>query len=538
MTAVNITMTSTGAQPTLPVTLRDNLVNAVAAVVPGYTSDLPGSLIEDITSTSVGALALIDQATIDMINSFTPNTMNEYLLYLMGNVQGIIQGAQSNSSAYVTFTGLAGFSIQKGFLVSDGLNQYAVQDGGVLGNPAPTNFTGDISGTTLNVSDITNGEILIGDVITGTGVTSGTKITSYLTGSGGVGTYTVNNSQTVASEAMVGATHGTVILFVSAVLYGTWAIPANSITTIITSVPSNYPLFCTNANTGIIASAQESEAGYRARVLAAQISPATGMLSLLKSKIGNIPGVQARLISASPAGKIIVGGGDPYAVAGAIYQAMFDIGSLIGSTHHSNSWSGTGSITGTVLDIAAVTGTIAVGDIITGIGVAGPTIIMSFGTGSGGTGTYNINYSQTVGSEALTGANSTRNQVVTIVDYPDTYFILFVIPQLQTVEILCDWSTTAPNFTANLAIQNAATVAITDYINNIAVGVPLNIYYLQQVFLQSITNIINPAFISALSFTVTIDGVVTAPTPSTGLIPGDDEGYFLTDTGKITVTRV
>jgi hypothetical protein len=67
--------------------------------------------------------------------------------------------------------------------------------------PTPA-FTASISGTTLNVSAIATGYLGVGAVISGTGVTSGTTITAVLSASGGVGTYTVSASQSVASRAM------------------------------------------------------------------------------------------------------------------------------------------------------------------------------------------------------------------------------------------------------------------------------------------------------------------------------------------------
>lgn len=60
-------------------------------------------------------------------------------------------------------------------------------------------FTGAISGTTLTVSAVTTGAIAIGQKITGTGVAAGTVVTGFVSGTGGTGTYTVNNTQTVAS---------------------------------------------------------------------------------------------------------------------------------------------------------------------------------------------------------------------------------------------------------------------------------------------------------------------------------------------------
>jgi hypothetical protein len=59
-------------------------------------------------------------------------------------------------------------------------------------------------GTTLNVSAISSGILEVGDVIEGTGVAVGTKITALGTGTGGVGTYTVNIPQLVVQTSMTG----------------------------------------------------------------------------------------------------------------------------------------------------------------------------------------------------------------------------------------------------------------------------------------------------------------------------------------------
>ena len=66
-----------------------------------------------------------------------------------------------------------------------------------------TYFTGSLNNsTTLNVTAISSGVLKVGSVITGTGVATGTKITAFGTGTGGVGTYTVNISQLVVQTAM------------------------------------------------------------------------------------------------------------------------------------------------------------------------------------------------------------------------------------------------------------------------------------------------------------------------------------------------
>ena len=72
--------------------------------------------------------------------------------------------------------------------------------------------TGSISGTTLTVSAIpTVGALAVGQTITGTGIAPNTTITAIISGSGGVGTYTVTPSQTVASTPII-ATSGNGVL--------------------------------------------------------------------------------------------------------------------------------------------------------------------------------------------------------------------------------------------------------------------------------------------------------------------------------------
>jgi hypothetical protein len=62
----------------------------------------------------------------------------------------------------------------------------------------------------------------------------------------------------------------------------------------------------------------------------------------------------------------------------------------------------TASIAGTVMTVSAVaSGTLAVGQQVTSTAVANGTYIASLGTGSGGTGTYNVGVSQTVASGAM-----------------------------------------------------------------------------------------------------------------------------------------
>jgi hypothetical protein len=69
--------------------------------------------------------------------------------------------------------------------------------------------TGAISGTTLTVSAVTSGVLFVGQFISGDNITAGTRITAFGTGTGGVGTYTVNTSQTAISTTVTGAAGAT-----------------------------------------------------------------------------------------------------------------------------------------------------------------------------------------------------------------------------------------------------------------------------------------------------------------------------------------
>ena len=74
--------------------------------------------------------------------------------------------------------------------------------------PIPSaSVTGSILGTTLTVTAAAVPNLVVGGVISGTGITPLTTITAFGTGTGGVGTYTVNFSQTAASTAITQATN-------------------------------------------------------------------------------------------------------------------------------------------------------------------------------------------------------------------------------------------------------------------------------------------------------------------------------------------
>jgi hypothetical protein len=118
---------------------------------------------------------------------------------------------------------------------------------------------------------------------------------------------------------------------------------------------------------------------------AAQFSESSGVLSLASN---------ITLTGQSGAGT---------GTTGTFYRMLDSAGTCHAQGNVGTSCSFTGSISGTVLTVSAVTsGAITNGSALAGTTIASGSTITSFGTGTGGTGTYNVSISQTVSSEAMT----------------------------------------------------------------------------------------------------------------------------------------
>lgn len=468
MTDLPVVITAAGVQPTPPATILANLIALVSASNPGYTANLPGSLIEDISSTDVGAIALIDQARVELMNSLTPYGANAFLLNQLGQIYGVPLGQGSNTSVYVVFTGSVGFVISKGFTVSDGTNRYVVQDGGIV-------ETGGVSPP----------------------------------------------------------------LYCLAAVTGTWAVPAGTVNQIVTSVPSTIVLSVNNPTAGTPGSSTQTEGDYRAQVLQAGKASAQGTPSFLKTVLGNVPGVQNRLVSVRQSGsgwEVLVGGGDPYAVAYAIYQSLFDVNALVGS----------------VMSVSGITNANP-GVVTTSLNhglTTGQTATIAGSTNTAFNGTYTITVlSQTtfsIGVDTSTFGTYTgggvvtpngRNMRVTITDYPDSYTIPFVIPPQQAVTMTVTWNTSIASFTQQTAVAAQGSAALIAYVNSLPVGAPMNLFELQDAFKMAITTLVPPALLTRMVFAVSINGVGVSPTAGTGIIAGDPESYFQAAVNSVTVVQ-
>lgn len=469
MTDLPTIITKDGLVPTPPAEIRSIILASVSGVKPGYTADLPASLIEDIASTDVAAVAQMDSARVETVNSLTPYAANAFLLLQLGNLYGVEQNPETLTSVFVQFDGPAGFVIARGFTVSDGTYQYTVQDGGIIGEDG--------------LSDL---------------------------------------------------------LFCLATQPGIWTIPAGTVTNIVTSVPSGTAITCNNPQPGIPAADAETEESYRSAVLTAGLVASTGMPSMLKTLLREVDGVQPRLISARAqtggGWEIICGGGDPYKVAYAIYSALFDISTLVGSVisvtgytkanpgvittdlNHGLSNGDTAEISGSLVAAYNGTGTVTV--------ISEKTF--SIGVNSTGFATY------TGGGEV---SPNNRNVSVSINDYPDTYIIPIVSPPQQTVSMTVTWNTSSPNFVSEASVAQLGAAALLEYVNSVQVGAPMNLFVMETIFQTAISSILPRELLTRLVFAVSINGVSTPPSAGTGIIAGDPESYFFASLQDIDVSQ-
>lgn len=472
--SIDIAVTPQGAQQTSPLVLWQRLIALVAQINPGYTV-LPAGLIEDLASTGTYAVALMDSAACEVINSLVPFSANPYILTELGAQFGIPRGLPTRTSVFVRFDSASvGYRIPIGFLVSDGTHTYAVQDGAVI--------------------------------------------------------------EAGGSSALT---------FCLATQEGAWAVPAGSVNQLASSIATGYSVAVTNPQPGTPGGGVQSEAAYAALVLSAQQLNAQGTQSKAKLLLTNVPNVQPRLISIVQVGalwKILCGGGDPYAVAEAIYESGIDISTLTGSTT---------SITAVTKANPGVVTT----DINHGLttGATNVHIAGAIGMTSINGGPYTVTvidekrFSFGVDTTALptyTGGGvvtpNTRTIDVSLFDAPDTYSIIFVNPPAQTVAVQLSWSTISPNFVSEAAVAQYGIPAVVNYINSVPVGVPLNLIALNQAFTDATLQLFNndPSLISELAWTISINGVETNPTGSTSLVYGDPESFFNCTAATVNFTEV
>lgn len=257
------------------------------------------------------------------------------------------------------------------------------------GEALAASFTGSIAGTTLTVTSLSSGALSVGQVLSDlTGaLADGTEITAFGTGEGGLGTYTISPSQTVASEPMTSAEPATDIPIprarIGSTLYAAQYVPAIA------------------------------QLGAWAQVASILIGSKNAPDAVCYGHIST----NTLTIVAVSSGAIVVGDflydadGD---IINGTTVTVFGTGAGGVGTYTVNnpqtigaSFTGTGS--GTNLTASAVTGEIKPGDRINGTGVPAGTNIVSQSSGTpGGAGVY-----VTSAATTSSGASLTSNPPIT-----------------------------------------------------------------------------------------------------------------------------
>ena len=280
-----------------------------------------------------------------------------------------------------TSTGRVGIS-------DNGLNVYIV-DGSYrytwrISNPASAQFVGSVSGTTLTVTLMKSGTITAGQSLFGIGVTNETIITALGTGTGGIGTYTINLSQTEPSE-----------------VFNSAAVAAK-----ITGSISGTVLTVTAVTSGILYPGQTIQG-----------------IGVTAGTIITALGGSAALSYAITTGGTGYAAGDTITVTGGIYsqQATYTVATVAAGVV-------TGLTTVSNGVYTVVPGTPS--QTTTSGNGTGLTLTLTFGTGTGGTGSYVVSTSQTVASTTLYALNFSIMPTndgpftgATVVDVVDNYFV-------------------------------------------------------------------------------------------------------------------
>ena len=189
----------------------------------GYTVDdfvtaWYGSGVQNTTAsvTTDGAIQIVqnDGGVIildDTVNSsFVSTGVSNGLAALAGFVAGSTGGCKYGPSAAATFadapqSASSGAGTGATLALTSSYGAYSLTGTGIT----TAVVTGSIAATTLTVTAVTSGTLAVGQTISGTGVTAGTKITALVSGTGGTGTYTVGVSQTAASTTVTAVSGGT-----------------------------------------------------------------------------------------------------------------------------------------------------------------------------------------------------------------------------------------------------------------------------------------------------------------------------------------
>lgn len=174
----------------------------------GATQALPGMKVyanyadgkATMAATGSAATAVVTAAVVASTFSVTGSIAGNVLTVTAVGSGTVVNGATISGTGIATGTKV----VSQISGTTGGVGTYAVD----IGEQTVASTT--VSGTygTMTVSAVSSGVLGVGDVLTaGTGAVVGTAITQLLTGTGGTGTYVVNDNTAVSSTALTFATN-------------------------------------------------------------------------------------------------------------------------------------------------------------------------------------------------------------------------------------------------------------------------------------------------------------------------------------------
>jgi hypothetical protein len=286
-----------------------------------------------------------------------------------------------NIGSLNTSTGIVGITDNGvNVYIVDGSNRYTWR----ISNPSSAKFNGYISGTTLTVTLMKSGTIAVGQQVLADGVLPETVITALGTGSGGVGTYTVNRTQTLAELEINTAAVGAIV---------TGSISGTTMTVTAVTSGTLYP-GQTIQGTGVTLGTVVTALGGSAVLSTAITTGGTGYaVGDTITVTGGVYSQQATYTVATVAAGVVT----------ALTVVSSGVYTVVPGTPSTTTTSGNGT---------------------------GLTLTLTFGTGTGNTGSYVITPSQTVASTTLYALNFTvlpnNDGAFTgadVVDIVDNYFV-------------------------------------------------------------------------------------------------------------------
>ena len=342
----------------------------------------------------------------------------------------------SISGTTLTVTSVTSGSLAVGNGLANAANTLAF--GTQIVHPGTKKVTASISGNVATVSAVDYGTLALGDTLfsgnTALGTITAMSPTAPYTGTGGVGTYEISVSQTVASSSITAGSANDYRVTVSQTLAsgtisaggalsdigvericfrGNWTGPGDATNTTGRAIAFDGVYMIQNAYVEECEFHNFAQDGVFCNVV-----PLPGRMrrlwgrylggSVIRINYNSNRGshsqvyedIQGDYIGGVPL--TVDANGDPLTQRAAIVTGTIDNG---------------GGLAGTTLDVSAVTnGLLAVGQTISGTGVTAGTTITALGTGTGGTGTYTVSASQLVASTTITATSPFYQPALIMID--------------------------------------------------------------------------------------------------------------------------